>query len=189
MIYIQSETFSRKNFANVHLDKGQYEECIFEQCIFSEADLSFVTFIDCEFLDCNLSLARIDHTSFQNIRFEGCKMLGLRFSDCNAFAVSFYFDRCILDHASFYKLKIKKTIFKNCQLHEADFAQADLSASVFDSCDLRQAIFEYTNLEAADLRTALYFSIDPETNRVAKAKFSLLGLSGLLHKYKIVVEG
>jgi len=69
-----------------------------------------------------------------------------------------------------------------------DFADADLSGAVFDNCDLYQAAFNYTNLEKADFRTAYNYSIDPEINRIKKAKFSISGLPGLLHKFDIDIQ-
>jgi uncharacterized protein YjbI with pentapeptide repeats len=115
-------------------------------------------------------------------------MLGLRFDSCNEFGLSFSFDSCQLNHCSFYKTKIKKTIFKNSQLQETDFAEADLTSVVFDNCNLIQAIFDHTILEKADFRTSCNYSIDPENNRIKKAKFSILGVSGLLEKYDIDIE-
>jgi uncharacterized protein YjbI with pentapeptide repeats len=85
-------------------------------------------------------------------------------------------------------MKIKKTIFKNSQLQEVDFAQADLSQAIFENCNLAQASFDHTILEKTDFRTAYNYSIDPEINRIKKAKFSVLGLSGLLDKYDIDIE-
>jgi uncharacterized protein YjbI with pentapeptide repeats len=85
-------------------------------------------------------------------------------------------------------LKLAKTRFINCSLKETDFAEADLSSSVFNNCDLAHAGFDNTNLEKADLRTAYNYSIDPERNKVKKAKFSAAGLSGLLHKYDLIIE-
>ena len=115
-------------------------------------------------------------------------MLGLRFDTCNEFGLSFSFERCQLNHSSFYKTKIKKTIFKNSQLREADFAKCDLTSSVFENCDLARASFENTNVEKADFRTSFNYSIDPEINRIKKARFSILGVSGLLDKYDIEIE-
>ena len=115
-------------------------------------------------------------------------MLGLRFDTCNPFALSFGFERCILNHASFYQTKLKKTSFKDCQLHEVDLSGCDLSAAVFDNCDLKDSSFESTILEKADFRTAFNYSINPETNRLKKAKFSISGLPGLLEKYGIEVD-
>jgi uncharacterized protein YjbI with pentapeptide repeats len=115
-------------------------------------------------------------------------MLGLKFESCNEFALSFSFENCILNFSTFYKTKIKKTQFKNCQLQEVDFTEADLSGARFENCDLLRAFFSSTNLESANFRTAFNYAIDPESNRMKKAKFSLLGLSGLLEKYKLDIE-
>ena len=58
----------------------------------------------------------------------------------------------------------------------------------FINCDFSGAVFENTILEKADLRTAINYSIDPEINRLKKAKFSMPGLIGLLDKYDIELE-
>jgi uncharacterized protein YjbI with pentapeptide repeats len=116
-------------------------------------------------------------------------MLGLHFEDCNDIGLSFSFDGCQLNHSSFYKTKIKKTNFKNSQLQETDFAEADLTQSIFENCDLSQANFDRTILEKADFRTSHNYSIDPEINNIKKAKFSMMGIAGLLGKYDIEIEG
>ena len=83
---------------------------------------------------------------------------------------------------------VKKVKFKNCSLQEVDFIESDLSNSIFDNCDLALAIFKNTLLEKADFRTAYNYSIDPEINRIKKAKFSRAGLVGLLDSYDIEIE-
>jgi len=115
-------------------------------------------------------------------------MLGMRFDLCNPFLLSFSFDNCQLDHSSFYGTKIKKTRFKSSKLSEVDFTGCELSESVFQDCDLDRAIFENTHLEKADLRSAFNYSIDPEKNRIRKAKFSVQGVAGLLDKFDIIIE-
>ena len=40
-------------------------------------------------------------------------------------------------------------------------------------------------LEKADFSTAYNYVIDPELNTIRKAKFSIAGITGLLHKYDI----
>jgi uncharacterized protein YjbI with pentapeptide repeats len=71
---------------------------------------------------------------------------------------------------------------------EADFTETDLSKSVFKDCDLTKSTFVQTNLEQADLRTAYGFSIDPEINRLQKARFSQQNIAGLLDKYNLKIE-
>jgi uncharacterized protein YjbI with pentapeptide repeats len=73
-------------------------------------------------------------------------------------------------------------------MHEVEFIQTDLTDSLFENCDLSGAIFENAVLEKADFRTAFNYSINPELNRMKKAKFALHGISGLLHKYGIDIE-
>jgi len=63
-----------------------------------------------------------------------------------------------------------------------------LSKASFTDCDLAGAIFDNTNLEQADFRTAIHYAIDPAANRMKKAKFSIDGLPGLLHKYQLDIS-
>ena len=63
-----------------------------------------------------------------------------------------------------------------------------MSSGVFDNCDLSMAVFENTNLEKADFTTSYNYDIDPEKNRMKKAKFLQNGLHGLLLKYDLVVR-
>ena len=115
-------------------------------------------------------------------------MLGLRFEHCNQIGLSVSIENCNLNHSSFYHTKLKGTTFKDLKLQEADFTGCDLSSSLFDNCDLTEASFENTNLEKADFRTSFNYSIDPELNRMKKARFSLAGIPGLLIKYNIEID-
>jgi uncharacterized protein YjbI with pentapeptide repeats len=110
------------------------------------------------------------------------------FTDCNTFGLSLKFERCILDNASFYKLKLKGITFKDSKLTETDFTECDLTRAVFADCDLKNAAFDHTNLEQADFRSAKNYTIDPENNKLRKAKFSLHQVGGLLQKYQIEIS-
>jgi fluoroquinolone resistance protein len=186
--YIENETFEKINCTEIVLIKGDYENCTFINCNFPNIDLSNINFIECTFKGCDLSVAKLIKTAFRDVKFKDCKMLGLHFENCNEFLFSVYFENCILNLSSFYKRSLKKTKFVNTRLHEVDFGEADLTASVFDNCDLMRAIFDHTNLEKTDLRTSYNYSIDPEMNRIKKAKFAIAGIAGLLHKYDIIIE-
>lgn len=76
----------------------------------------------------------------------------------------------------------------NVQLQEADFTDSDLSQAVFSNCDFSGATFDNTNMEKADFRTSFNYSLDPEKNKIKKARFSIPGVIGLLDKYKIEIE-
>ena len=188
MLQTQDQTFDKQDFTQIQLPHAEYDHCIFNNCNFGDQNLSEFKFVDCEFNYCNLSLVKLSDTALRDVKFKECKMLGLRFEDANQFGLSLSFDTCQLNHSSFYGTTLKKTLFKNCQLQETDFTECNLTASLVDKSDLSGATFNRTNLEKADFRTALNYSIDPETNRLKKAKFSISGISGLLDQHDILIE-
>ncbi len=187
--YFEEEKYSGINYANELLEKGEYDNCEFTNCQMRELDLSGYIFADCLFKDCDLSMSTLLNTAFSNVKFMNCKLLGLQFDQCHAFMFSVRFELCQLNLSSFYQRKLKKGWFKDCQLHEVDFTEADLNKTIFDNCDLNSAIFDRTNLESADFRTSFNYTLDPDLNKVKKARFSLQGLPGLLGKYDLRIEG
>jgi fluoroquinolone resistance protein len=184
---IENKKIEKIDFSEEKLAK-EYDHCIFINCNFSNVNLSRIVFIDCDFTGCNLSMAGLTQTALQDVKFKDCKLMGLHFENCKDFLFEVTFDNCVLQLASFYKVKLKKTFFGNSMLHEADFTESDLSNAVFDNCDLAGATFENTILEKADLRSARNYSIHPESNRIKKAKFSTAGIAGLLEAYDIEIE-
>jgi len=86
------------------------------------------------------------------------------------------------------EMKLTKMQFHDCSLIDVNFEKTDLSDSVFHNCDLSQANFFQTNLYKTDFRTAFNYEIDPEFNKMKKARFSNVGLAGLLKKYEIEIE-
>jgi uncharacterized protein YjbI with pentapeptide repeats len=182
------KVFDKVDFKAEPLQLGEYEDCEFRNCDLSKADLSDMVFIGCCFKDTNLSMAKLGRASFQEVLFEGCKMVGLHFEDALPFLVAPEFIHCILDLSSFTSVKLPKVKFKDSELKEVDFSEADLSGCVFDHCNLDRAIFDRTNLTRANFSNAINYSLDPGKNMVKKAVFSLNGLPGLLGKYDIVVS-
>lgn len=170
------------------LEKGEYEACRFTNGSGHKADLSEFKFIDCEFVVCDLSLAKLNRTAFREVQFRECKLSGLHFESCHDFGLAFGFELCRIDFCTFIGMKLKGTRFVRSQLLESDFTDCDLTGALFDQTDLSRAVFDNTILEKADFRTAYGYQIDPEQNRIRYAKFSALGLVGLLSKYGLEIE-
>ncbi|MDD2798503.1 MAG: pentapeptide repeat-containing protein [Bacteroidales bacterium] len=187
-LLITDQTFSAIDFSEKTVEIGEYEGCTFINCSFASTDLSNIEFAECEFRNCDLSLAKLGDTSFREIKFDGCKMLGLHFDDCRQFLFSASFEGCQINLSSFYKVNLKEKSFTHCQLQEVDFTETNLMNASFVECELAGATFDRTNLEKADFRTAYNYTIDPENNRIKRAKFSQAGVIGLLSKYNIVIE-
>ena len=186
--YFEDLEMVKRNFLELPLQKGTYEGCTFDQCIFNSADVAGIQFIDCSFENCDLSLANLKRTAFRDVKFKGCKMQGLHFDDCDHFLFDAGFDNCNLNHSTFYKVPMKKVVFKKCTCKEVDWSGADLTGAILEQTDLHLSKFDQTILEKADMSTAYHFSIDPERNKIKKAKFSIEGLPGLLEKYDLNIS-
>lgn len=183
------ETFANIDFTVSGLTHTEFDNCTFANCNFSGMHMENMKFLDCRFTECNLSLAKLGNVVLSNTVFEKCKLLGLLLHECNQLGFTPSFTECVMDNCSFYRLKMQGRTFSKNRFREADFSEADLSGSTFEECDFFDAAFDGTNLREADLRTSFAFSIDPDKNFIAKARFSLQGLPGLLGKYNIKIDG
>jgi uncharacterized protein YjbI with pentapeptide repeats len=184
----ENKTFEKVDYSNKELRGREFTSCIFKSCNFEKSDISGNDFIDCSFENCNFSLAKLKQTGLKNVNFIGCKLTGVDFSPCNDFLFGVSFSSCLLDYAAFQKKKMKKTKFKDCSIKESHFTDVDLTSAIFENCDLTNTYFQANNLEKADFTSSRNFTIDPEENKMKKAKFSIGELHGLLGKYDLEIE-
>jgi len=82
-----------------------------------------------------------------------------------------------MKNTSFNRSKLRENYFTNTRLRGADFSGADLSGTVFHNCDLCRA----------DFSQAMHYDIDPQTNKIKKARFSLPEAVGLLRGFDITL--
>jgi uncharacterized protein YjbI with pentapeptide repeats len=78
---------------------------------------------------------------------------------------------------SFTGSKLKENYFTNTCLSGADFSGVDLSGTIFHNCDLC----------TADFSTATQYDIDPQTNKMKNATFSLPEVINLLRGFDITI--
>jgi fluoroquinolone resistance protein len=183
-----NKTFEKISYAGREVKNREFEACRFLQCDLSDSNFSHSTFTDCRFVGCNLANVKLGGATLNTMSFNECKLIGVNFSECSDFLFSVRFEDCLLDYASFAKKNMSKTTFSRSSLKGTTFSQANLSHALFEQTDLAGAVFEQTNLTGANFTTAYNFSIDPELNRLKKARFSQFGLAGLLSKYGIMIE-
>lgn len=183
MDYITDQTF--EGISCEELTLAEYENCVFKGSSFNKADLSNFTFVDCEFIACDLSSIRSKKTSFRDVYFRDCKLMGIHFEDCNPYGLKCTFESCNLDYSIFYQCPMKGSRFSNSRLIEVDFTEASLEGVSFEGCNLTGSVFQMSNLEKSDFSGAQGFIIDPSNNRMKGAKFSQDGLAGLLTSFGI----
>jgi len=188
MTEICDEAFDKIDFKTTVLAHKEYVNCTFKKCDFSNVVLSELRFIECEFVTCNLSLTDLFKASLIDVVFTDSKLLGLQFDKCNQFGLSFKLNDCFLQHCSFYRTILKKSVFSNSKFWEVDFTECDLTNAVFNNCDFKKSTFENTILEKADFSTCINYSINPNANKIKKAKFSLPSVVGLLDYLDIKID-
>jgi len=186
--YIINAEVTHKIYGEEEIMYRDFERCTFTHCDFSGCNYLGVAFIDCIFVSCNFYEAKINYISLRDVQFTGCNFTGVNFSMCDNLLFSFGFKDCVLDYAKFYTLKLKGTLFTNCSLTAVDFMKADITEVIFDNCNLHKSVFMDTIANKTDFTTSYNFIIDPEKNKLKKAKFSQAGLKGLLTKYEIIVK-
>ncbi len=182
------KVFEKLVLFDAKISGREFDGCVFKNCELSNSVFSDCVFMDCEFIGCNLSMAKMPGTGLKTVTYKDCKLLGIRFDECDGFLFKVDFQSSVLDYSWFTNKKMPKTLFAGCSLKGVNFSGCDLTASDFANANLDGAIFDETVLKSADFTTAYNFRIDPEFNPMQKAKFSVNGIPGLLEKYDIKIE-
>ncbi|OIQ16891.1 MAG: hypothetical protein BM557_09065 [Flavobacterium sp. MedPE-SWcel] len=186
--YIIDTEVSNKTFLEDEIMYRDFERCTFTNCDLSQCNYLGTSFIDCDFINCNFTEAKVNYVSLRGVQFTSCNFTEVNFSMCDPLLFRISFDDCILDYAKLYTLKLKGTIFNNCSLIATDFMKTDVTGAVFSNCNMHQAVLIDTIANKADFTSSYNFTIDPEQNKLKKAKFSVEGLKGLLTKHDLIVK-
>lgn len=179
---IKSADFSKKS-----LEDRAFTSCSFTSCDFSESILRNAKFSGCIFINCNLSLPKLDGCRFQDARFTECKIVGTEFFKCEKTLFSVSLNKCLLLYCNFSELNMKNTSFNGSTLKENHFTNTSLIGADFTDADLSGTLFHNCDLSKADFSSATRYDIDPLTNKIKKAKFSLPEAVGLLRGFDIVL--
>lgn len=184
-LFLPSHTFQRIDF----------EGCTFIACSFPESAFLSCAFRDCTFKNCDLSLVKVDGSTFRNTHFEDCKLIGVNWAKAAwdrkgshqlAHPVDFY--RCVLNYSSFNGMALSKMTLQHCTAREVDFSEADLGQADCRFSDFSGSQFCNTDLSGADFRGANNYEIVPALNKLKKAKFSLPEALSLLYNLEIEIS-
>ena len=170
-------------FRSQKIKEGIYSNCTFYHCTFEKmrgSQFSFCTFEQCHIQDDNLQKSRI-----QQCIFKECKLVALPFFQCEKRFFSPEFQNSLLMSCNFAEMMMKKGIFQKCKLKECFFTGTDLTSSDFSEADLEGTLFHRCNLTKANFTDAINYAIDPRTNTITKARFSLPEAASLLNAFEI----
>jgi fluoroquinolone resistance protein len=183
----EDKIFKSENFSKRSLEGHVFNSCSFNSCDFSESILRNAKFSACVFMNCNLSLTKLDACRFQEVQFVDCKIVGAEFFKCDRAFFSVSFKKCLLSYCNFSDLNMKNTHFDGSKIQQAHFTNTVLSGADFADTDLSGTIFHNCDLCKADFSSAVRYNIDPQTNKIKKARFSLPEAVGLLQGFDIII--
>lgn len=182
-----NENFSGMEFSGSVLKDTEFTDCSFDKMNFEKTAFKYVRFENCTFSKCNLSLIKITACRFIDCKFNGCKMIGINWQEAEA-PVEITMESCKLDYSIFYGLDLRRIEIRDSFAKEVNFENADLSKGKFNGTDFSLSKFKNTNLSFSDFREASNYDINPEFNKIKKAKFSMPEAMTLLQCFDIEIS-
>lgn len=150
-----------------------FEDCVFTGCRFDDRPQAGVSFISAEFRRCEFVLTKLAGVTLAGVLFSECKLLGVHFTECNKFGFAPSFEGCLIDQSVFQQNTWKKGRFVKNLIRSCDFMECGLREAVFDDTTFENTRFSQCDLSRADFRSAAGYAIDPQGNRISKARFSM----------------
>ena len=145
----------------------------------------------CTFQQCDLSLIHVDHSAFNEARFEDCKIAGVDWTQARWGTIigvePLNFFRSTLNYSTFIGLKLKQIRIVDCTALDVDFTDAALVKAVCTGTDFSESRFMRTDLTEADFTGASNYAINPTANTLKKTKFALPEAVNLLYSLDIVL--
>ena len=192
MAAFEKDSYYRETFAGLALAEETvrgvtFEECRFENCSFITCKFEGCRFLTTTFDGCVLSAVVPMNSRFDEATFKNCKVMGIDWTRTTE-TRKLQFTGSQITYCNFRFLALPGLKMEKCEVKDADFIEAKLKGASFVKSDLEKTRFFKTDLTEADFRGAWNYSIDPGTNTLKKAKFSLPEAIGLLESLDIVIE-
>ncbi len=165
-------TFSEINEPSARVQGARFEKCSFEKCVFTGARFTESTFTDCVFDGCELSMIRVDGSTFQGVRFVNCRAMGIHWNAAAPMTFSVRFEKSRLDNSVFAGLKLKSLVVEESTANGVDWSKCDLTGAKFPRSDLRGAILTGAVIRKAEFLDAEGFRFD-SSSKAGQTKVNL----------------
>ena len=190
----ENDSFTELVIEEELIEGVEFQECTFSKCTFTGSTFKSCKFKDCTFVDCDLSLIKVDYSSFNAVSFEKSKLVGINWAVASwdldgllKLQNPVSFSECVVNYSSFIGLELEGLQIKKCTANEVDFSEANLEKSSFQGTELTGSIFRNTNLTEANFVGAANYAINPDLNTIKKAKFSIPEAMSLLYSMDIEI--
>jgi uncharacterized protein YjbI with pentapeptide repeats len=171
--YHEDVDFCNVDFGPTPLTNQTFESCIFSSCRFRETPMTGAAFRSSVFRSCELVVVKMSGVVLDRTLFESSKIMGINFSDADNLGFSPDFRKSVISNSVFGGLSFRKGAILECRLVDCDLSDCDFREAEFSATTFEHVAISNCNFEKADFRSARGYAIDPLTNRVRKARFSL----------------
>ncbi|NIF20382.1 pentapeptide repeat-containing protein [Candidatus Pantoea multigeneris] len=188
-LLISNQEYSDEDFKDIKQNEDEivntrFDNCTFTHCNFTESTFRKCSFFECEFNKCNLSLLNVSYSSFRDVTFHECKLVGIdwtraAWSTLN-FPAALNFHHSVLNDSVFFGLYLAQCSLIECKLQAVDFSEAQCEEADFSGSDLTHATFHHTRLTGANFAWAHGYNINVLNNEVKNARFTLPEAATLL---------
>jgi fluoroquinolone resistance protein len=193
---LPGKEYADQTFQGLVMGGESLRDCLFSDCKFvksrlTDIDFESCSFHNCQFQNCDLSLIRVNNSSFVSTSFKECKMIGINWTDAywpkGRLLATLHFEGCSINHSVLAGLILPRIHIQRCVALEVDFTEADLSEADCRSSDFAKSRFFNTNLSGANFSGATNYTIAPGTNKIKGAIFSLPEAMSLLYNLDIIL--
>ena len=147
-VSIERLTLTDGSLCGMVLRGARVSGCRLPACDLSSADWTDVVFTDCDLSGCNLSRA-----SLRRCSFDGCKGVGLQFTDGAVLEAEF--TGCNFDYCNLASTTLRKTMLTRGPMLTARVYECKLIMLTLDGTDLTRATVFHTPLDGLDLTHAV----------------------------------
>lgn len=182
-----NKKFENIVYADKHIVNRFFDTCTFYKSALQNCLFDGCTFENCIFEECDLSLIKLKDTAFKGAHFNNCKAIGIHWFDAEN-PLTIHFNRSNISYSSFFGKNLKKAQFVSCHALEVDFTECNLTQANFKDTELAGAKFSTTDLTQANFVGATNYYINPQINKVKKAKFKLPEALVFLQSLEIIIE-
>lgn len=184
----ENDTFTSIAAGGAMLRGKSFVHCTFKNCDLSNADCSGTLFESCTFTECNFSLVRMNDAKMRGVVFTGCKILGVVFTPCDTLIIDMHFTKCVLRNCNFSGLSLRKMAATNCEIIDSDFINIDLTDADFTESSFQGTEFNNANLTRASFIDARGYEINPLSNKIRKARFSMPEAISLVEYLGVIIN-
>lgn len=187
-----SEQFQGLNLAeNTIVDGKMFYGCTFKGCVLREVQFVACRFRDCRFEQCDLSLMHVESSSFADVHFTQCQVIGVNWADAEwpkfTLPKALNFHESAISYSTFFGINLQQCSIIGCVAKDVDFSEADLTRAICTHTDFAESRFLHTNLTEANFNDAKNYAVNANANVLKKTKFSLPEAMSLLYSLDIVL--